>query len=291
MPEAAAAGPRGDGTAPAATRLHADEHRALPVAEGLILDLPRQAHRLRHRLVIFDELDLAAARPAIDHRGAGGNAEDELLVERGADGRPWKFADQRLRRAEDAPALTADILAIDEEARVAARDLRQGMVDRIEHARRLWGTGRLDGWLLGEAKHVLQVTVTARQRFALHLLIDLDDLRPGLFLEALDVLFREPPHLDEAVPRVGDRIARLLGLVDLCALAIAIDVGAAGVCVEQADLQVEQGRALGTNLLGQGARGFIERDRIAAVHLDGFGTTSTRPADQAPAPLTPGVPH
>src|SRR5712692_4121607 len=101
MAKAATTCPGGDGSPTTTSCLHADEHRAVPVAEGLILDLPCQAHRLRHRLVIFDELDLAAARSAIDHRCARSNAKDELLVERGTDGCPWEFAHQRLCRAED----------------------------------------------------------------------------------------------------------------------------------------------------------------------------------------------
>src|SRR6266487_3124510 len=46
-------------------------------------------------------------------------------------------------------------------------------------------------------------------------------------------------------------------------------------------------------MLGQGARGFIERDRIEAVEMDGSDAIAlyeaTRPVDQAPSPLSPGV--
>src|SRR5260370_40980009 len=42
-------------------------------------------------------------------------------------------------------------------------------------------------------------------------------------------------------------------------------------------------------MLCQGARGFIEGYGIAAVHLDRFGPSTTRPFDQAPAPLSPRV--
>src|SRR5437868_2345739 len=138
MAEAPTTSPRRDGAATAASRLHTDEHRAVPVPEGLILDLSSQAHRLGHRLMIFNELNLATAGAPIDHRGPGRDAEDELLIEGSTDGRPRKFAHQRLRGAEHAPARTAHILSIDEEAGVAAGDLGQRIVDGIEHIGRLW---------------------------------------------------------------------------------------------------------------------------------------------------------
>src|SRR2546422_1968924 len=188
MAEAATTRPGGDGSPTTTSCLHADEHRTFPVAEGLILDLPRQAHRLRHRLVIFNELDLAAASALIDHRRTCRNAKDKLLVERTANGGPWKFADQRLRGTKNAAAWAADILTVDEEAWVAARNLFQGLIDPIEHTNGAWGTRRLDSWFLWEAIHVLQVTVRAGQRLPLHLLIDLGDLCPGLFFEAIDIL-------------------------------------------------------------------------------------------------------
>src|SRR5438132_586422 len=150
MAKAATTCPGGDGSPTTTSRLHADEHRALPVAEGLILDLPGQAHRLRHRLVIFNELDFAAASATIDHGRTCGNAKDKLLVERTANGGPWKFAYQGLRRAEDAAAWAADILPVDEKAWVAAGDLCQGLVDCIEHTDGARGTGRLDGGCLRE---------------------------------------------------------------------------------------------------------------------------------------------
>src|SRR5712692_4478197 len=99
--------------------------------------------------MILNELDLAATCPAIDHRRARCNPEDELLVERAANGSSREFADQRLGRAEDASARTTDVLPIDEKAGVAAGNLSQGVVDRVEHVRCLWSTGRFDGGTLG----------------------------------------------------------------------------------------------------------------------------------------------
>src|ERR1700730_6019074 len=151
MTEATTTCPGGDGSPTTSSCLHADEHRALPVAEGLILDLTGQTHRLGHRLVIFNELDLAAASAAIDHRRACRNAKDELLVQRAANGGSRKFADQRLRRDEDTAAQDAGIRTVDEKAAVSARHHGEGLVDRVEHTDCAWGTGRLDSWFLGEA--------------------------------------------------------------------------------------------------------------------------------------------
>src|SRR5437868_478271 len=106
MAKATTTCPGGDGSPTTTTCLHADKYRTFPVAEGLVLDLPGQAHRLRHRLVIFNELDLAATSTPIDHRRTCRNAKDKLLVERGTDGGPWKFADQRLCGTKDAAART-----------------------------------------------------------------------------------------------------------------------------------------------------------------------------------------
>ena len=124
----------------ATTRLCLDEDRTVPVAKRLILDLGRQSCGLRHRLVVLDELGPTAACSILHHRRARCNPEDELLVERTADGCPWKFADQRLRRSEDAPAWATDILPIDEEAWVAARDLNQGVRRSL---RALWSSSML----------------------------------------------------------------------------------------------------------------------------------------------------
>src|SRR5947209_19292991 len=110
MAEATPTCARGDGTATPTASFHTNERRTVPVTEGLIFDLSRQTHGLRQRLVIFDELDLAAACSPIHHRGTGGDAEDELLIERGTDGGSWELADERLRGAKDPPTWTAHIL-------------------------------------------------------------------------------------------------------------------------------------------------------------------------------------
>src|SRR2546427_5900405 len=94
--------------------------------------------------------------------------------------------------------------------------------DGIEHVRGLWGTRRLDGGPLGAAIEMLQETVRAGQWLTLDLLINLHDLRPGFFVEPLDVLLRQQPHLYEPVAGIDDGIACLLGLVDLSAVTIAI---------------------------------------------------------------------
>ncbi len=191
-----------------------------------------------------------------------------------------------MRRTEDAATRAAHILTVDEKSWVAAGYLRQGLVDRIEHTDGARGTGRLDGGFFGEAIHVLQVTVRAGQWLPLHLLINLGDLCSGLFFEPINVLFGQQPHLNETVAGIDNRIACLLGLLDLVTRAIRIDVSAAGVRVEQPHLEMQQSRAFGTYMLGQRGRGFIEGNCVAAVHLDGFGSTTACPFDQAPTPLS-----
>ena len=83
---------------------------------------------------------------------------------------------------------------------------------------------------------MLAETLPAGQWLPLHSFIHLDHLGTGLFLEAFNVFLGDQPHLDEAVTGIDERIARLLGLGDLGTLPIRIDVGAAGVRIEQADL-------------------------------------------------------
>src|SRR2546427_801361 len=161
MPHPAAACARTrDGTTAAAARLHAHENGTVPVAERLVFNTGRQACGLRHGLVIVDELDLTATGTTIRHRGTRCDAEDELLIERTADGPSRELVDQRLRRAEDAASRAADILSIDEEAWIAPGNLNQGVVDGIEHGHRLRGAGRLDGGFLGPAIDMLQEAIT-----------------------------------------------------------------------------------------------------------------------------------
>ncbi len=120
--------------AAAAARLRADQHRAIPVAVGLIEDTCRQPQRLRHGLMIIHELNLAATRPASHHGRSRRDAKDHLLVQRAADGGTGEFIHQQLRRAKDAATRAAAILPIDEKSRVAPGDFHQRFVDRLQHA-------------------------------------------------------------------------------------------------------------------------------------------------------------
>src|SRR2546421_369080 len=109
---------------------------------------------------------------------------------------------------------------------------------------------------------------------------------PGNLLTSDCVVPKTPPRgLPTSCPmtkKPGSRLA-----ISASALAITIDVGAARVRINQADLQMQYGRAFGAHMFGQRTRGFIEGDGIAAVHLHGFGPTTTSPFHEAAPPLFP----
>src|SRR5262249_36510405 len=112
-----------DRAAAAGAGLHAQQHRAIPVAVGLVVDAGGEADGLRGGLVVVHELDLAAAGGVVRHAPAGGDAGDELLVGGAADGGAGILFHEPLRCVEDTAGRAADILAVDEEAGVALDDL------------------------------------------------------------------------------------------------------------------------------------------------------------------------
>src|SRR5579883_2922828 len=116
--------PAGDWAAATAARFGADQKRHMPGAVVLIEDTRGQANRLCGRLVIIDKLDLGAARFAINHTRAGGNAYDDLLVERAADRAVRHFVDQQSGCSEDTAFGAADILAVDKEAIITLREFQ-----------------------------------------------------------------------------------------------------------------------------------------------------------------------
>src|SRR6185437_6606344 len=239
--ERAAAGAAiGDWAAAAGASLHPQQHRTVPVAEGLVVDARRQPNRLCRRLVVVHKLNLATARPVVGHAASGGDARDELLVERAADRRAGILLHQPLRRVEDAARRAANILPEDEEAGVALDNLDQRIVDRLDH-RNL--AGRAGWWLWRGGGHLddaLGDTLAGNLRLRQHLVFGGVDSRLGLVAETLDILRLDQPLLDQHLAHALDRVFGAGRLLDLFASAIAANIGAAGVRIEQAAMQVHK---------------------------------------------------
>ncbi len=236
--------------------------------------------------MIVHELDLATARAPVRHATAGRDARDELLVQRAADGCARELPHQAHRRVEDAARRAADILAEDKKARVALDDLDQPIVDRLDHrrlARRPTHLLRLVG---RDLDHALGDPLGGHLRLAEHLLLGAVDLGPHLVVDALDVLLGEQPAVQQNLAHALHGILGACRLLDLFARAIAADVGAARMGIEQANMQMHESRTFaGAQPRDQLARRLVGRDGVHAVHIHRDGVHRSHLRREVAGPL------
>src|SRR5262249_5514935 len=151
-------------------------------------------------------LDLPTARLVVGHATAGGDTGDELLVKRAADRRAGIFFDEPRRRVEDATGRAADVLPIDEEARIALDDLDQRVVDRLNHRGflRRGGCGlRLPG---GNLNHALDDAAGGNLWLGEHLLLGGVDARLDLVAHALDFILARQATLEQNLAQALDGV-------------------------------------------------------------------------------------
>ncbi len=124
------------------------------------------------------------------------------------------------------------------------------------------------------------------RRLGDHLVFGGVDPRLDLVVDAFDIRRRDQAALDQ---HLGHALYRVFGagrLLDLFAGAIAADVGAAGVRVEQAAMQVHEGGPLAiAQPRGQLAGRLVDLQRVDGVHIHGDGVHRAHLRRQVASPL------